>query len=87
MRSTVTLEPDVQRLIEEAMHRDKASFKRTINSAIRRGLSEPRRSAVEVRVPAFQLDLLPGIDPMRLNAALDDALSEDALGPLRQAGG
>ena len=87
MRSTVTLEPDVQRLIEEAMHRDKASFKQTINSAIRRGLSEPRRSAVEVRVPAFHLDLLPGIDPMRLNAALDDALSEDARGALRQAGG
>lgn len=87
MRNTVTLEPDVQRLIEEAMHRDKASFKQTINTAIRRGLSEPRRSAVEVGVPAFRLGLLPGIDPMRLNAALDDALSEDALGALRQAGG
>ncbi len=87
MRNTVTLEPDVQRLIEEAMQRDQASFKRTINTAIRRGLSEPRRSAIEVRVPAFRLGLLPGIDPMRLNAALDDALSEDALGGLRQTGG
>jgi hypothetical protein len=86
MRSTVTLEPDVQRLVEEAMQRDKASFKRTINMAIRRGLGEPRRMAVEVSVPAFRLELLPGIDPMRLNAALDDALSEDALHALRQAG-
>lgn len=87
MRNTVTLEPDVQRLIEEAMQRDKTSFKRTINTAIRRGLSVPNRNAVEVRVPAFRLGLLPGIDPMRLNAALDDALSEDALAALRQAGG
>ncbi len=87
MRNTVTLEPDVQRLIEEAMQREKASFKRTINAAIRRGLSEPRRSAVEVRAPTFRLDLLPGIDPMRLNGVLDDALTEDALGALRQAGG
>lgn len=87
MRNTVTLEPDVQRLIEEAMQRDRASFKRTINAAIRRGLTEPRRSASEVSVPAFRLGLLPGIDPMRLNSVLDDALSEDALGALRRAGG
>lgn len=87
MRSTITLEPDVQRLVERAMGRDKASFKATVNAAIRRGLSEPRSSLVEVDVPAFRLGLLPGIDPMRLNAALDDALSEDASDALRRAGG
>lgn len=87
MRRTITLEPDVQRLIERAMARDKASFKQTVNAAIRRGVSAPRRTAVDLAVPAFHMGLLSGIDPMRLNAALDDALSEDAVDALRRAGG
>lgn len=84
MRSTITLEPDVQRLVERAMRREKASFKETVNVAIRAGLSEPQRSAVAVDVPVYRLGLLPGIDPMRLNVALDDALSEDAADRLRK---
>lgn len=86
MRSTITLEPDVQRLVERAMRREKASFKETVNAAIRAGLSEPQRSGVEVDVPVYRLSLLPGIDPMRLNAALDDVLSEDAADTLRKEG-
>lgn len=86
MRSTITLEPDVQRLVEKAMARKKASFKETVNAAIRRGLSEPRRVGSAVVVPVLRLDLLPGIDPMRLNAALDDALAEDAAEALRRSG-
>jgi hypothetical protein len=84
MRSTITLEPDVQRLIERAMERDQASFKATVNAAIRRGLAEPRRSANPVVVSSLRLGLLPGIDPMRLNAALDEALAEDAAESLRR---
>lgn len=85
MRSTITLEPDVQQLVEAAMQRDRTSFKQTINTALRRGLGAHRACPVEVQVPVFQLGLLPGIDPMRLNAALDEAWSEDAVGALRQA--
>lgn len=87
MRSTVTLEPDVQRLVEEAMQRDRASFKQVVNTAIRKGLNEPRRAAVPVEVPVFDLGLLPGHDPVRLNSALDDAWSEDALLKLRRCAG
>jgi hypothetical protein len=84
MRSTITLEPDVQRLVERAMRRDNASFKDVVNAAIRKGLGERHRTAVEVEVPTFRLGLLPGIDPERLNAALDDALSEDQADSLRR---
>lgn len=84
MRSTITLEPDVQRLVERAMGRNKASFKDTVNAAIRRGLSEPKRAAVAaIELPVFRLGLMPGIDPQRMNAALDDALSDDAAASLR----
>jgi hypothetical protein len=85
MRSTITLEPDVQRLVERTMNRNKKSFKETVNAAIRRGLSDPKRMAsVVAEVPSFRLGLMPGIDPQRLNTALDDALSDDASEALRK---
>ena len=31
MRTTVTLDPDVERLLREAMHRSRLSFKETLN--------------------------------------------------------
>lgn len=49
MRTTVTLDPDVARLLEEAQHRSKRPFKQVLNDAVRAGL---KRSSV--RVPAFK---------------------------------
>lgn len=85
MRSTITLEPDVQRLIERTMRRSKKGFKETVNAAIRSGLSDSKRRAADVEVPTFRLGLMPGLDPQRLNAALDDALSDDAATAMRSA--
>lgn len=85
MRSTITLEPDVHHLVERAMARNKASFKDTVNAAIRRGLGESKRASAPVEVPTFRLELLPGIDPQRLNAALDDVLADDAAEVLRRS--
>ena len=39
MRTTVTLEKDVERMLREAMHRSRRSFKQTLNSALRAGLT------------------------------------------------
>jgi len=38
MRTTVTLDEDVERLLREAMHRSRRGFKETLNLAIRAGL-------------------------------------------------
>lgn len=40
MRITVTLDPDVERMLREAMHRSRSSFKETLNASIRVGLSQ-----------------------------------------------
>jgi predicted transcriptional regulator len=48
MRTTVTLDPDVQRLLDEAQHRSKRPFKQVLNDAVRVGLG--RRAAP---APAF----------------------------------
>ena len=49
MRTTVTLDPDVARLLEEAQHRSKRPFKQVLNDAVRAGLKQ--RPA---RVPPFK---------------------------------
>ena len=42
MRTTVTLEPDVQALIRTAMKERGISFKEALNSAVRAGLTQGR---------------------------------------------
>jgi len=39
MRTTITLDADVRRSLEEAMRRQGISFKQALNDAIRRGLA------------------------------------------------
>lgn len=79
MRTTVTIDPDVQQLIQDAMQRSRQSFKEILNQALRRGLADMAPSVDE---PPFQVDARPlglraGIDPARLNQ-LNDALEVDA---------
>ncbi len=74
MRTTVTLDPDVERILKEAMHRSRSSFKKTLNNALRAGLSgrtlvpEPR----PFRVRARAMGLRPGFDPAGFNRLADD---------------
>ena len=49
MRTTVTLEPDVQKLLKDAAHRKGLPFKQVINDAVRAGLGQSA-----ARAPAFK---------------------------------
>ena len=40
MRTTVTLDPDVDRMLKEEMRRSGTSFRETLNRAVRRGLAD-----------------------------------------------
>jgi hypothetical protein len=79
MRTTVTLDKDVERLVREAMHRSRASFKKTLNAAVRAGLAEKNTSAKVPRfiVRAKSMGLRTGLDPASLNQ-LADELEVDA---------
>ena len=74
MRTTVTLDKDVERLLRNAMHRSRKSFKETLNEAVRAGLSEkssqPKRAPFVVK--ARPMGLRPGIDPTSLNKLVDE---------------
>lgn len=41
MRTTVTLDPDVAALLEQAVHAQRRPFKQVLNDALREALSEP----------------------------------------------
>ncbi len=74
-RTTVTLDPDVEQLLRDAMQRRRESFKEALNQAIRCGLMDRQRGVPE---PPFIVHahatggMRPGIDPLRLNQFADE---------------
>jgi len=74
MRTTVTLDKDVEKMLRDAMHSSRRSFKEMINAAIRAGLT--KKSIASKRIPfkikAKPMGLREGIDPTALNKIADD---------------
>ena len=80
MRTTLTLDDDVARMLADETHRTRRPVKQVVNEALRRGLTGKRR---HTPVPPYRVaphdggHLMPGIDTGRLNQ-LVDALAVDA---------
>jgi len=64
MRTTVTIDPDVQQLIRDAMQQTGQGFKTTLNEAVRKGLADMMPAQREKRfvVQAQDMGVCPGID-------------------------
>jgi len=79
VRTTVTLDKDVERMLREAMHRSRRSFKEALNAAVRAGLTGNAAAVKSVPfvVKARPLGLRAGIDPSGFNK-LADELEVDA---------
>jgi hypothetical protein len=89
MRTTVTLDPDVERLLKEKARQSRLSFKQVLNNAIRQGLRDeaevqPRKA---FRVKARPMHLRTGIDPARLTEVGDDLELEAFLKVTKRLGG
>lgn len=78
MRTTLTLDADVVKLLEEEVHRRRKPYKQVVNDAIRRGLSPggARRASKRYRVTPHDARLLPGLDRIGFNRLADEL--EDA---------
>ena len=74
MRTTLTLDDDVAKILEEEAHRSRKPFKQVVNDAIRRGLQPQRstRATKPYRVRPHTAKLLPGVDRGKLNALVDE---------------
>lgn len=74
MRTTVTLDADVEELLRAAAERGRTSFKKVLNEAVRRGLKgEGRGPSPAFEVEAKAMGLRAGIDPASLRD-LDDEM-------------
>ena len=76
MRTTLTLDPDVAQLVEDAVHRARTSTKRVVNDALRRALSQPQENQEPYRLLAYEATLQPGLDLTGFNRLADEL--EDA---------
>ncbi len=89
MRTTVTLDPDVEALLRKAMRERDEPFKQVLNAAIREGLTTARRKAAKpFRQTTFDLGqpLVDLTKALSLAAELDDAETIAKMQRRRRAG-
>jgi plasmid stability protein len=79
MRTTLTLDDDVEEALKKMAARSGRSFKEVVNETLRLGLATGRRPTRKGRfqVRAEACGFRPGIDPLRLNQLLDEMELED----------
>lgn len=78
MRTTLTLDPDVVRLIQDAVHRDRRSTKQVINDALRRALAPRPTTPSTYRLIPHESQVRPGLDLAGFNR-LSDELEDEAI--------
>lgn len=74
MRTTVTLDPDVEQYIREACNKRRKSFKRVLNDALRESLKPP--TPKRELLPPRSMGFAPGVDPRKLSDLADDLEAE-----------
>lgn len=79
MRTTLTVDPDVEQLLQREMRRTNRSMKAVVNDALRIGLGMRSKSP---RAPPFKVEshafgFKPGIDTDRLNQLVDELEADE----------
>jgi plasmid stability protein len=75
VRTTVTLDADVEAKLRQAARERGQSFKAVLNDAVRAGLSGGERSRRRYRLPARPLGVRQGVDldsALRIGGELED---------------
>jgi hypothetical protein len=85
MRTTVTLDKDVERLLRETQHRLRKSFKQVLNDALRAGLGGRTLNSPPPRfvLKAKRMGLRSGIDPAGLNKLADELETDSIVTKMR----
>lgn len=78
MRTTLTLDPDVTRLVDEAVHRERRPMKQVINDALRRSLGPVAETQEPYGLVPHESTLRPGLDLTGFNR-LADELDDEAV--------
>ena len=85
MRTTVTLDPDVQTLLKNAMRKADKSFKQVLNDGLRAGLSmRPAAKAIAPWEPmTFDMGV-PLVDLSKMNALLDELEDQELIAKMQR---
>lgn len=83
VRTTLTLEADVARLIEDAVHRERRPMKQVVNDALRRALIPARRQE-PYHLRPHQSAVRPGFDLAGFNRLADELEDEAIIGTARR---
>lgn len=81
MRTTVTLDPDVQRLLKKAMRQRDTSFKQALNDAVRIGLGAlpaAGQPSAPVEFPVFRMGV-PLVDLTKATALAAELEDQELL--------
>ncbi len=76
MRTTLTIDDDVARLIEEAVHRERRLMKQIVNDALWRALAPPDARQEPYRLTPHESAVRPGFDPSGFNRLADELEDE-----------
>jgi hypothetical protein len=83
MRTTLTLDDDVARMIGDEVHRSRTSIKQVVNAAIRTALAPKPARREPYQVTVHHAALAPGFDLAGFNG-LADELEDEAIISLAQ---
>ena len=87
MRTTVTLDDDVEGLIRRAMKRSRKSFREALNDGLRRGLGPAKgQSEPPFVLEARDMGLRTGIDPAHVRDMDGEIEVDEFLRKTRQLG-
>ena len=78
MRTTLTLDPDVAKLLHDEQYRTKKTFKEVLNNAVRSSLRRTPTKRPKL-LPPHAMGLRTGIDPRELAGLADDLETESYL--------
>jgi hypothetical protein len=84
MRTTLTLDADVARLVEDAVHRERRPMKQVVNDALRKALSAPEVRSKPYRVQEHESALRPGIDLSGFNRLADEMEDDQIVATTRK---
>lgn len=75
MRTTLTLDDDIDAALRRVAARDGISLKDVVNETLRRGLSlgaQPAEPTAPFEVVSAPRGFMPGVDPLKLNQLVDE---------------
>lgn len=83
MRTTVTLDADVEAKLRQAVRERGQSFKAVLNEALRAGLSGEERTRRRYRLPARPMGVRPGVNLDRALTIAGELEDSETLRKLR----